>query len=115
MKNIKSRLSRKYHIRKKIFGTEERPRMSVFKSNKRLYVQLINDDKQVTLCSASSLEKDLKTAKLNIETAKKVGKLIADRAKENNIKNAVFDRNGFLYHGRVKALAESARENGLEF
>lgn len=101
----------RYSIRKKISGTSDRPRLAVFRSNKEIYVQIINDTESVTLTSASS--KDAKGTK--IEQASIVGKLIADNAKKAGIDSVVFDRGGFLYHGRVKALADSAREGGLKF
>ena len=103
-------------IRKVISGSAERPRLSVFRSNKQIYVQLIDDNTGKTLLSASSSEKDKADAKVNkIEQAKKVGELIAKKAKDAGIEIVVFDRNGYLYHGRVKALAEAARNGGLKF
>jgi large subunit ribosomal protein L18 len=108
----------KTRIRGRISGTPERPRLSVYKSLKRIYVQAVDDTQGVTLAAASSLEKDLKgTLKngANIEAAKAVGAQIAARLKEKGITSVVFDRNGNLYHGRVKALADSAREAGLKF
>ena len=103
-------------IRKSINGNEERPRLNVFRSNANITAQIIDDEKGVTLVSASTLEKDLKiTNGGNIEAAKKIGAEIANRAKNAKITKVVFDRGGYLYHGRVKALAEAARENGLEF
>ncbi len=103
-------------VRKKISGTESRPRLNVYRSNKNIYAQLIDDEKKVTLASASTNEKDLNLdSKGNIEAAEKVGTLIAERAIDKGYKTIVFDRGGYLYHGRVKALAESAREAGLEF
>lgn len=108
----------KARIRGRVDGTPERPRLTIFKSLKRIYVQAIDDTKGVTLASASSLEKDLR-AKLsngaNIDAAKAVGAAVAARLIEKGIKAVVFDRNGYLYHGRVKALADSAREAGLQF
>jgi len=105
-------------IRKKIFGTPERPRLSVFRSEKHIYAQIIDDTKGITLAAASTTEKALRE-KLqktwNIEAAKEVGKLIAERALAKGIKEVVFDRGGFKYHGRVKALADAAREVGLKF
>jgi large subunit ribosomal protein L18 len=103
----------KMRVRKVISGTAERPRMSVFRSNKRIYVQLIDDLAGVTLASASSASDGEKTTKT--ESSKAVGKAIAEKAKEAGIESVVFDRNGYLYHGRVKALAEAAREAGLKF
>lgn len=114
-KNVK-RLKRHLRIRKNINGTAEKPRLNVFRSNKQIYAQIIDDTKGQTLCSASSLDKELGlTNGSNTEAASKVGALIAKRALEANIKNVVFDRGGYLYHGRVKALADAAREAGLEF
>ena len=108
----------KYRIRKIISGTTECPRMSVYRSNKQIYVQIIDDLKGVTLTSASSMDKSLVEAvkgKPAVEVAKEVGKLVAQKAKAKGIEKVVFDRNGYLYHGRVKSLAESAREGGLKF
>lgn len=99
-------------VRAKISGTSECPRLSVYRSNKNISAQIIDDENGVTLASASSLKLD---GGLNIETAKKVGEMIAAEAKKAGITKVVFDRGGYLYHGRVKALAEAARENGLEF
>ena len=111
-----SRKKVRYAIRNKVFGTSEKPRLAVFRSNKQIYAQLINDLEGVTLASASSIDKSLEGVKGNkIEQATAVGKLIAVNAKNASIDSVVFDRGGFLYHGRVKALAESARENGLKF
>ena len=110
------RKTRHTRIRNSVVGTAEKPRMCVFRSNANISVQIIDDEKQVTLVSASSLEKELKlTNGGNVEAAKKVGAEIAKRAKKAKINEVVFDRGGYLYHGRVKALAEAARENGLEF
>jgi large subunit ribosomal protein L18 len=111
---ITRRLKLKYRIRKKISGTAQQPRLCVYRSNTNIYAQLIDDTKGVTLFSASS-SKFTKTGKNKTELSKEVGKAIADLAKANNISAVVFDRNGFLYHGRVKALADAARENGLQF
>ncbi|MBO1005197.1 50S ribosomal protein L18 [Pseudogracilibacillus auburnensis] len=103
-------------VRKKISGTESRPRLNVFRSNKNIYAQLINDDEGVTLVSANTNEKDLNlTSKSNVEAAEQIGKLLAERAIEKGYKTVVFDRGGYIYHGRVKALAEAAREAGLNF
>ena len=109
---IERRIKIKFRIRKKIVGTAERPRLSVFRSNKQIYAQVINDKAGVTLAAASSLgfEKMNKT-----EQAKKVGLLVAERAKAVGIEAVVFDRNGYLYHGRVQSLADGAREGGLNF
>lgn len=112
----KTRIMRHKRIREKISGTNNTPRLSVFRSNLNISVQLIDDEKGVTLASASSIEKDVKTENgSNIEAAKVVGTLIAKKAKDLGIKKVVFDRSGYQYHGRVKALAEAAREAGLEF
>ena len=106
----------KMRIRKIIRGTAERPRMTVFRSNKEIYVQLINDLEGITILSASSREAEIAQAKTaGIEQAKKVGALVAKKAVEAGIINVVFDRNGYLYHGRIKSLADSAREAGLKF
>ena len=111
-----SRRKVRYAIRNKISGTSEKPRLAIFRSNKQIYAQLINDLEGVTLASASSRDKSLAGTKGNkIEQAASVGKLIADNAKKAGVEVVVFDRGGFLYHGRVKALAESARESGLKF
>ena len=110
------RIERHKRIRKSISGNEERPRLNVFRSNANITAQIIDDEKGVTLVSASTLEKDLNIANGgNIEAVKKIGAEIANRAKKAKITKVVFDRGGYLYHGRVKALAEAARENGLEF
>jgi large subunit ribosomal protein L18 len=106
----------KKRVRKIVEGTPERPRMSVFRSNKEIYVQLIDDLSGKTLVAASSMAKDLSDKKLShLEKAKRVGKLIAEKATQAGISIVVFDRNGYLYHGRVKSLAEAAREAGLKF
>ncbi len=108
----------KARIRGRLAGTTERPRLTVFKSLKRIYVQAIDDSKGMTLATASSLEKDLREQLkngANIDAAKAVGARIAARLKEQGISAVVFDRNGYVYHGRVKALADSAREAGLQF
>ena len=111
-----SRRKVRYAIRNKVSGTSEKPRLAVFRSNKQIYAQLINDLEGVTLASASSTDKLLEGTKGNkLEQATAVGKLIAVNAKNAGIDSVVFDRGGFLYHGRVKALAESARESGLKF
>ncbi len=109
---------RRFRSKKKIKGTPERPRLVVFKSNKYLFVQAVDDKNQITLASASSLEKDLREklkSTKNIEAAKTVGKLIGERLLGKQIESVVFDRNGYLYHGKVKALADGAREAGLKF
>lgn len=116
-KNKNDRLiTRKKRVRAKISGTPQRPRLSVYKSNTNIYAQLIDDVNGVTLASANSLQKDVAESEhANVETAKKVGAAIGKRALEAGIEQVVFDRNGYLYHGRVKALAEAAREAGLKF
>jgi large subunit ribosomal protein L18 len=114
-----SRIKRKKRVRKKVRGTSESPRLTVFRSTKNIYAQIIDDDTSKTLVDASSLSKgsadDVRKKGGNKEGAVLIGKLIAERALKNGIKKVVFDRNGFLYHGRIKALAEAAREGGLEF
>lgn len=113
----KIRKVRHLRVRKKVHGTAERPRLNVYRSNQHIYAQVIDDVKGVTLVSASTLDpalKDLANGS-NVEAAKKVGELVAKRAQEKGIKNVVFDRGGYIYHGRIKALAEAAREAGLEF
>jgi large subunit ribosomal protein L18 len=106
----------KLRIRKVISGTAERPRMTVFRSNKQIYVQLVDDLNGKTLASASSRVKSILEKEINkTDKAKLVGELMAERAKEAGIQEVVFDRNGYLYHGRVKALADAAREKGLKF
>ena len=110
------RLERHNRIRKDLKGTSERPRLNVFRSNANITAQIIDDEKGVTLVSASTLEKELKiTNGGNVEAAKLIGAEIAKRAKKAKLTKVVFDRGGYLYHGRVAALAEAARENGLEF
>lgn len=106
----------KTKIRGMISGTAERPRLTVFRSNKGIYAQLVNDESGVTLASASSLEKEVAGKKGNkVEQAKLVGKVLAEKAVKAGITSVVFDRNGYLYHGRVKSLADAAREGGLKF
>ena len=110
------RKARHARVRNKVEGTTAVPRLNVFRSNSNIFAQIIDDEKRVTLASASSIDKELKLENgSNIEAATKVGQLIAKRAKEAKITKVTFDRGGYLYHGRVKALAEAARENGLEF
>jgi large subunit ribosomal protein L18 len=111
----RKRLKRKTHIRKRISGTAERPRMSVTRSNRALYIQVIDDTKGNTLASASTLEKDLRDIKPTVEGGAKLGELMGKRLLEKNIKTVVFDRNGYLYHGVVKAMAEGARKAGVQF
>ncbi len=119
LKDNKKRTRKKERVRKKISGTAECPRLSVFRSLNNIYAQLIDDTKGVTLLEASSLSKDvaeeLKSAKGKTSKSKVVGKLVAKRAVEKGIKTVVFDRNGFAFHGRVKAVADGAREGGLKF
>lgn len=124
MKKIKNpkesaRLRRKKHIRKRISGTPEKPRLVVFRSAKHIYAQLIDDVNQKTITGVSSLTKELRPevekAKSKVEVAKLVGKGIAEKAKQLKLEQVVFDRNGYIYHGRVKAVAEGAREGGLKF
>ncbi|MBD3108618.1 50S ribosomal protein L18 [Bacillus sp. AGMB 02131] len=110
------RQKRHARVRAKLSGTEARPRLNVFRSNKHIYAQLIDDVNGVTLASASTLDKDVNVESTsNIEAAQKVGETIAKRAVEKGYTSVVFDRGGYLFHGRVKALADAARENGLEF
>ena len=112
-----ARQRRKKHIRKQIRGTGARPRLCVFRSTKHIYVQVIDDEAGVTLASISTLDKGLEIEghKGSIAAAKAVGKAMAERAIATGVKSVIFDRNGYLYHGRVKALADAAREGGLEF
>ena len=109
------RLKRHVRVRGKISGTPERPRLSVFRSNANIYAQVIDDVNGVTLAAASTLEKDFEGATGNKEAARKVGAMVAERAKAKGITAVVFDRSGYLFHGRVAELAEGAREAGLEF
>ena len=109
------RMKRHKRIRGKISGTAERPRLSVFRSEKHIYAQLIDDVAGKTLASASSVEKAFEGSGSNKEAARKVGKTVAERAVKAGIEEVVFDRGGYIYHGRVKALAEGAREGGLKF
>jgi large subunit ribosomal protein L18 len=113
-----ARIKRKKRIRKKIFGTQERPRLSVFRSSKHIYAQIIDDTRGHTLMAASSMDKSVKEQPKfddKIAVAVYVGKLLGTRALEKGVKKVVFDRNGFLYHGRVKAVSDGAREAGLNF
>ena len=112
-KEIRSRIHQR--IRRKLSGTPERPRLAVFRSVAHIYVQVIDDTKGATLVSASSVDKAAKTNGGNVAAAKAIGKLVAERATAKGIKSVVFDRGGYQYHGRVKALADAAREAGLEF
>ena len=110
------RLARHARVRNKITGSAATPRLNVFRSNSNIFAQIIDDEKGVTLVSASSIDKDLKLENGgNVEAATKVGELLAERAKKAKITKVTFDRGGYLYHGRVKALADAARANGLEF
>ena len=109
------RIRRHKRVRTKISGTAECPRLCVYRSNTNLYAQIIDDEKQVTLTAASTLDKEVKTKKANKEAAKEVGTLIAKKAAEKNITTVVFDRGRYIYHGVVKELAEAAREGGLKF
>ena len=111
----KARIKRHNRVRNKISGTPERPRLNVFRSAKHIYAQLIDDINGVTLVAASSLEKDFEGNGGNKEAARKVGETIAKRAAEKGISEVVFDRGGYIFHGRVKELAEGAREGGLKF
>jgi large subunit ribosomal protein L18 len=115
---LQARLKRKVRVRRKVLGTSERPRLCVFRSAKHIYAQIIEDVTGTTLVAVSTVNGDLVAGEGytgNIEAAKAVGTAIAKKALENNITKVVFDRNGFLYHGRVKALADAAREAGLSF
>ena len=115
---LKARLKRKKRIRKNIFGSQDRPRLSVFRSARHIYAQVIDDTKGVTLAAASTLDPEYKDAPVEgkkQEIAKAIGTLIGKRALDKGVKKVVLDRNGFLYHGRVKALSEGARKAGLEF
>lgn len=109
------RLRRHRRVRADIFGTPERPRLCVYRSLSNIYCQVIDDVNKVTLCSASTVEKDFAQYGGNCEAAKKVGEAIAKRAAEKGVENVVFDRGGYVYHGRVQALADGAREGGLKF
>lgn len=116
-RNLK-RIKRHLRIRKKVKGTPQKPRLAVFKSERHIYAQIIDDTKGHTLVSASTLDKELRqrlSKTYNVEAAKEVGRLIAQRALSLGIKTVVFDRGGFKYHGRIKALADAAREAGLKF
>lgn len=111
-KKVERRIKIKFRIRKSVFGTAERPRLSVFRSNKQIYAQIINDQEGKTLASASSLGME---SMPKIQQAEKVGELVAKNAINAGISSVVFDRNGYLYHGRVKQLADAARKGGLNF
>lgn len=113
---VSARQKIRYHIRKKISGTAAKPRLSVFRSNKDIYVQLIDDANGTTIAAASSRQKDIVAQKGNkVATSKLVGEAIAKKSQELGIKDVVFDRSGYLYHGRIKAVADGAREGGLQF
>lgn len=112
------RLGRHYSIRNKITGTPERPRLNIYKSSKHIYAQVIDDATGTTLASASTLDKDLRDQVAELtksDAAKLIGKAVGERAKNKGVKSVIFDRGGYLYHGRVKLLADGARESGLEF
>lgn len=111
----KARLKRHRRVRAKVAGTAERPRLNVFRSSKHIYAQIIDDVNGVTLAAASSMDKDFEGNGSNKDAARKVGQLIAKRALDKNIDNVVFDRGGYLYHGRIAELADGARESGLKF
>ncbi len=110
-----ARTRRHTRVRKRVHGTEERPRLAVYRSNKYIYAQVIDDVQGRTLAAASSQESGLRSDNLNIATASKVGEAIASRAKDAGVTSVVFDRGGYKFHGKVKALADAAREAGLEF
>lgn len=113
-----ARLKRKKRIRRKVEGTDQRPRLSVFRSDKHIYAQIVNDVTGTTLVSASTLSpdyKEMEQIKGKVAAAKRVGELVAQKALEKGIAKVVFDRNGFIYHGRVQALADAARQKGLDF
>lgn len=110
-----SRQRRHRRVRKHLAGTQSRPRLAVYRSNRYIYAQVIDDDSGRTIAAASSQEKDLREKTLSADTATEVGKLVAERAKDAGVSAVVFDRGGYKYHGRIKALADAAREAGLEF
>ena len=110
-----NRVKRHKRVRGKVSGTAQCPRLNVFRSARHIYAQLIDDNAGVTLCSASTLEKSFEGLGGNIDAAKKIGSTLAERAKDKGITDVVFDRSGYVYHGRVAALAEGAREGGLNF
>ncbi|HSQ43862.1 MAG TPA: 50S ribosomal protein L18 [Ginsengibacter sp.] len=113
---VSARQKIRYRIRKKISGSAQKPRLSVFRSNRDIYVQLIDDANGVTLAAASSKQADIAAQKVNkVEKSKLVGSAIAKKSEELGIKDVVFDRSGYIYHGRIKAVAEGAREGGLQF
>lgn len=110
-----ARARRHSRVRRRIRGTADRPRLAVYRSNKYIYAQVIDDSDGRTIAAASSQEPDLRSQRLTVETASKVGELVASRAREAGVESVVFDRAGYKFHGRVKALADAAREQGLEF
>ncbi len=115
---VRTHEKRKRRVRKKIFGTQERPRLTVFRSAKHIYAQVVVDETGNTIAGASTLDKEAKEHEAfsgKVEAAEFIGKLVAQRAKEKGVTKVVFDRNGFLYHGRVKAVSNGARKGGLEF
>jgi len=111
----RKRLKRKIHIRKDLSGTAEKPRLTVTRSNKALYMQVIDDTKGQTLAAVSTLEKELRNIKVTVKGAAELGEIMGKRLMEKNITTVVFDRNGYLYHGRVKAMADGARKAGVKF
>ena len=111
----KQRTRRKLRVRKKIYGTPERPRMTIFRSNKHTYLQVIDDTRGCTLASASNKEKELASVRNTVADAGKIGEALAGKLKKANITKVVFDRNGYLYHGVIKAVADGARKAGIEF
>ena len=115
LKKKNSRQKRKIRIRKKINGLESKPRLAIYKSNKNIYEQAIDDLNQKTIATSSTLDKEMKSEKLSLETARKVGEIMGDKLNELGIREAVFDRGGYVYHGRVKALAEGIRVKGIKF
>jgi len=117
MKRTRTAARHRRHLRgrKHLRGTADRPRLAIYRSNKYIYAQVIDDIEGTTLAAASSQESDLRGERLNVDTAAKVGTMVADRAKEAGVTSVVFDRGGYKYHGRLKALADAAREAGLEF
>ncbi len=112
---LRKRVQRKHHVRKTLSGTPEKPRMTVFKSNRNLFVQVIDDTVGGTLAAASTLEESLKAIKRDVEGAAKLGEEIGKRLKEKHVESVVFDRNGYKYHGIVKAIADGARKAGIQF
>ncbi|WP_319478122.1 50S ribosomal protein L18 [Marispirochaeta aestuarii] len=112
---LRKRLQRKRHIRKQIFGTAERPRMTVYRSNRYVYIQVIDDASGVTIAAVNNRQKDSADLKTNVENAAKLGEKIGARLKEQSVDTVVFDRNGYKYHGIVKAIADGARKTGLKF